>query len=861
MTVVVLQPAAAAGIDTCLQAPNPTYNAATDTFMYCGPSAGATYRDLLKFDLSSIPYGATVSAASLKLRVMGEAGTTNYSIGVYRALTEWSETGSTWNLRNTVGSVPWGAVGGLSGTDYAASATDSTSITAPAAAYTWDVLADVAAWVTGAADNYGWFVINAEETPASNSNKWWASSDHATAGYRPELTITYTLDAYVYDVDYEGGAGHPAGCSNDDDDIVTLFPYKIAIADYALTWGNIDIKITGVLNRTPTFTLALADSGFTVTDSGTIEPYFSYDRTTWTAFDDSESASDGSDSTWQHNAAFENDTVYVALQRPTLPSDFATWVSTNTDHPFVGPTPSANASLVTATDPEVVIAQGRTIPATPRYGIKFSTGGTDKPIVVVHGICHASEMLGVGYLLAFMNWLIGDEEEAAYLLSLCDVYVYITGLQGIHGGLFRDDAQDTTSPRLDCNREWNEATGGLDSVTETMAAITSDTAGKTVAAFCDCHSMGANVTYWRPGFSTTNATIMQQASGVFFNRTGLGSTATTFNPFTGNSAGTAARWAEDTLGATLSVTMEVGVSRLYAPSMLYTPRLMGAVGILGALMGQPTSRRSFAARDALVNHAGTLECVYEGSHQGVMLDISGNAKHALSGGGSGVYTANTITDRVVDLTLVGGNPYRSCLGLPLLWYNEASKTTVPTSGPLTIEFVVSADPQTAGDNVAYIFRLTDDGWPLEATACIFSYTAADGYPSFYTSSTHAYTLDSTKDYRDGKPRVWNFVHDTVAGKWLAYCNGYLLWSVTSADNVGAYRLMWGGFAASRYIRIASALIISEALTASQIAERAAMHRQIFNLPEEADVRLGTDMGDGSTGTRAIHPRLLPLSGV
>lgn len=201
---LTLQPDATAGIDNNIRESTPTVNDGTQTVLLAGKPAGVLrQRGMFKFDVSSIPGTATVNTATLTLVCSSEATTTDYTVGVHRALTQWfegnqsaavpagGENASTWNLRNANGSVAWaGGAGGGAGSDYATTATASTSITAPGT-FNWNVLADVAAWVAGSATNHGQWLINASEATDS-TRKLFVSSDGATAADRPKLVVDYT---------------------------------------------------------------------------------------------------------------------------------------------------------------------------------------------------------------------------------------------------------------------------------------------------------------------------------------------------------------------------------------------------------------------------------------------------------------------------------------------------------------------------------------------------------------------------------------------------------------------------------------------------------------------------------------------
>lgn len=194
-----------AGLDTWLNQSNVNRNYGTSTVMYAGYNgSGNRMRSLLQFDISSMPGGATITGATVSLQCDWADSSTSLDLSFHRALTQWyeglqsagtpgaGEDASTWSYRNYNGSVAWGAAGGQSGTDYAASATAAMAV-AGAGAYSRDGLtADVEAWYEGTASNYGWVLLGVESGGA-NTYKSFRTSDFGTAAQRPKLSIEYTL--------------------------------------------------------------------------------------------------------------------------------------------------------------------------------------------------------------------------------------------------------------------------------------------------------------------------------------------------------------------------------------------------------------------------------------------------------------------------------------------------------------------------------------------------------------------------------------------------------------------------------------------------------------------------------------------
>ncbi|CVK34344.1 DNRLRE domain-containing protein [Methanoculleus bourgensis] len=113
-------------------------------------TASARYNGLIRFDLSSIPEGATIESATLYGYMHNKVGG-DKEVAAYRVTEAWNETGVTWNTRPS-------------------NATQPTSITDPGSAkswVSWDVTQDVQAYVEGT-PNYGWLLTYDESATASN---------------------------------------------------------------------------------------------------------------------------------------------------------------------------------------------------------------------------------------------------------------------------------------------------------------------------------------------------------------------------------------------------------------------------------------------------------------------------------------------------------------------------------------------------------------------------------------------------------------------------------------------------------------------------------------------------------------------
>jgi hypothetical protein len=140
---------------------------------------GGDVQGLLRFDglfgalPGQIPLGSTINSAVLTLNVTNS--TLDGIISVYRMTTTWSES-STWNS----------LVAGVQiGSETAASADAAQAVTLTGAT-TFDVLASLQAWSSGAS-NFGWVIFN-----SSTDGIAFDSSETGTAALRPLLAVDYT---------------------------------------------------------------------------------------------------------------------------------------------------------------------------------------------------------------------------------------------------------------------------------------------------------------------------------------------------------------------------------------------------------------------------------------------------------------------------------------------------------------------------------------------------------------------------------------------------------------------------------------------------------------------------------------------
>jgi len=192
--------------DTFINSGQPGNNAgATGWFDAGRDGAGGVRRGLLRFDLSGIPAGSTVTSATLQLTVVKVPanGPVNSTFDLFRMLGDWkegTESGSsgapaasgetTWNAR-ILGTANWTTPGARS--DAAATASASTAVgSTDNAKYSWTgpgLVADVQLWVNDAAQNFGWLLTSRAESSSRSVRGFASRESGADAG---TLTVVYT---------------------------------------------------------------------------------------------------------------------------------------------------------------------------------------------------------------------------------------------------------------------------------------------------------------------------------------------------------------------------------------------------------------------------------------------------------------------------------------------------------------------------------------------------------------------------------------------------------------------------------------------------------------------------------------------
>jgi len=169
-------------------------------------------RAIIHFNLSSIPAGATVTNATLRLVADNRGQNGNRTMILHRLLQDWGQGTSnsygvgatatnndaTWiyrfyNPTNPTSSPKWTIPGG------SFDKADSASAICPnlGGAFTFSgiststMASDIRAWLADSANNFGWEIIGDENT--QETAKRIFSRENTIVANRPQLTITYAV--------------------------------------------------------------------------------------------------------------------------------------------------------------------------------------------------------------------------------------------------------------------------------------------------------------------------------------------------------------------------------------------------------------------------------------------------------------------------------------------------------------------------------------------------------------------------------------------------------------------------------------------------------------------------------------------
>lgn len=145
---------------------------------------------LLYFDLGTVPAGAELVEAHLRLNKIFQSNPNPMTVRAYRLLRPWDEMTATWVEARR--GEPWAAPGGKPGADgdYYPSPADEKRVDAATDWLDLDVTSIVKAWVTYGAANYG---IMLRGFAAGHVEYRFAAHEHKTVARHPQLILIYRM--------------------------------------------------------------------------------------------------------------------------------------------------------------------------------------------------------------------------------------------------------------------------------------------------------------------------------------------------------------------------------------------------------------------------------------------------------------------------------------------------------------------------------------------------------------------------------------------------------------------------------------------------------------------------------------------
>ena len=180
--------------DTYLNIDNLNYATVDQLNLYTWPDNTIANAIVMKFDLSAIPPGSTISSATLNLYLFSSDATADatYTVTVHQVIHRnpvvASATGDTYDGTN-----PWTATGAphpLAQGDIGA-AVDTRAIDKAAGFKQWDVTSLVQGWVSSPGSNFG-LLLNSDPSKLRDRWRFFRSNEYATVNQRPSLSIVYT---------------------------------------------------------------------------------------------------------------------------------------------------------------------------------------------------------------------------------------------------------------------------------------------------------------------------------------------------------------------------------------------------------------------------------------------------------------------------------------------------------------------------------------------------------------------------------------------------------------------------------------------------------------------------------------------
>jgi uncharacterized repeat protein (TIGR01451 family) len=219
-----------------------------------GPNGGgAVRRGAIKFDLSAVPTGATITDATLTLTQARDHSFSAENVSLHALQADWGEGASvafngkgatpdtndaTWYF-NKWDSEMWNTPGG----DFAATASATTSVTNTGSNFLWSgagLVNDVQNWVNNPTSNFGWIVIG-DETVSSDAMEF----DTKESASPPTLSVTFASGTPSLGISKTHAGTFRQGDSGD------VYTVQVTNTGSAATSGTVTVTDTLPTGLTP----------------------------------------------------------------------------------------------------------------------------------------------------------------------------------------------------------------------------------------------------------------------------------------------------------------------------------------------------------------------------------------------------------------------------------------------------------------------------------------------------------------------------------------------------------------------------------------------------------------------------------
>ena len=193
-----------------------------------GDDGGGALVAMVGWDISEIPFNATIDAASIEFDVFN-ISTGSYNL--YAVLQDWFEAEATWNSRAS--GVPWGTPGASGAADRGTLVVGTLSPATNGIA-TVQLNADgldlIESWVQGASQNYGFIIVSSGTVDGADIR-----SREASPLQRPALHVTYTLPSSGGDLEAPSVPTGLTATAQSASEVALIWPAStdnVAVAGY-----------------------------------------------------------------------------------------------------------------------------------------------------------------------------------------------------------------------------------------------------------------------------------------------------------------------------------------------------------------------------------------------------------------------------------------------------------------------------------------------------------------------------------------------------------------------------------------------------------------------------------------------------